>query len=129
MATVATYNLYLGADLTVIFGVTDPSDLARRAREVHDQVGATDFPRRALAIARVLVREEVDVVGLQEAARWSRVVADGDGETRAEVWLDFLDELRAALVSEGQEYDVHACTANFWGGAHVPGAGEMTVLG
>lgn len=129
MATVATYNLYLGADLTVVFGVTDPADLARRAREVHDQVDATDFPQRAAAIARVLVREQVDVVGLQEVARWSRVVAGGDGATHTEVWLDFLDELRAALVSAGEEYDVHACTANFWGGAQVPGVGEMSVLG
>lgn len=126
---VATYNLYLGADLTVIFAATDAEDLARRARHVLDQVVATDFPARAAAIARLLVRDRVDVVGLQEVARWSRHVADGAGRSRPEVWLDFLDVLLEALAREGEAFDVHARTANFRGGADVAGADRMSVLG
>ena len=125
---VASYNLYLGADLTVVFAATDEQDLAKRARVVLDQLVATDFPARAQAIARLLVGERVDVVGLQEVAQWSRV-AGAAGAERAEVWLDFLTELRAALVRAGAEYDVHACTANFRGGAPVDGGDAMSVLG
>lgn len=124
---VATYNVYLGADLTVIFAATDPADLSRRARAVFDQVVATDFPARAAAIARLLVRDRVDLVGLQEVARWSRQLPDAQGG--AEVWLDFLEELLGALSAAGQAYDVHACTPNFRGGAEVAGAETMSVLG
>lgn len=124
---VATYNVYLGADLTVIFEATDRADLSRRARAVFDQVVATDFPARAAAIARMLVRDRVDLVGLQEVARWSRQRPDAEGGE--EVWLDFLEELLEALAIAGQAYDVHACTPNFRGGAEVAGAETMSVLG
>lgn len=143
---VATYNLYLGADVTVVFGVTSPDDLAAQARVVLDQLLATDFPARAKAVAAILVRERVDVVGLQEVAQWSRVgspeagPADGPsdgpaggagagGGQAAEVWLDFLSELLAALERAGEAYDVHAHTSNFQGGATIPGEASMTVLG
>jgi endonuclease/exonuclease/phosphatase family metal-dependent hydrolase len=126
---VATYNLYLGADVTVVFAVTDAEDLASKAKVVHDQVVATDFPARAEAVARILVDEQVDLVGLQEVAQWSREVPGGDGEVRTEVWLDFLAELLDALGRAGREYDVRACTANFRGGAEVEGHEAMAVLG
>jgi endonuclease/exonuclease/phosphatase family metal-dependent hydrolase len=128
MLTVATYNLYLGADMSVVFGATSAADLAARARTVLDQVLATDFPGRAAVIARILVRERADVVGLQEVSRWSRG-SGGDGAQRSAVWLDFLDELSEALAAAGAVYDVHACTPSFRGGATVPGEGEMSVQG
>lgn len=126
---VATYNLYLGADMTVIFRVGSPEELAGQARAVLDQVVATDFPARAAAIARILVAQEVDVVGLQEVAQWSRVVREPGAVPRAEVWLDFLDELVDALAAAGNRYDVHACGVNFSGSAQVDGDEAMGVLG
>jgi endonuclease/exonuclease/phosphatase family metal-dependent hydrolase len=126
---VATYNLYLGADVTVVFSVTDAEDLASKAKVVLDQVVATDFPARADAVARILVDEQVDLVGLQEVARWSREVPGDDGGVGTEVWLDFLVELLDALRRAGQEFAVHACTANFRGGAQVEGHEAMAVLG
>jgi endonuclease/exonuclease/phosphatase family metal-dependent hydrolase len=127
---VATYNLYLGADVTVIFGVNSPEEFAAKARFVLDQLRATDFPARAAAIAAILVRERVDVVGLQEVATWSRSASENpDGAERSEVWLDFLDELLAALERAGEAYDVHAHTSNFRGGGAIPGEASMTVLG
>lgn len=126
---VATYNLYLGADMTVIFRVGSPEELAGQARAVLDQVVATDFPARAGAIARILVAQDVDVVGLQEVAQWSRVVEEPGGGPRVEVWLDFLDELMQALVAAGSRYDVHACGVNFSGSARVDGGEAMGVLG
>jgi endonuclease/exonuclease/phosphatase family metal-dependent hydrolase len=126
---VATYNLYLGADVTVVFGVRSPEELAAQARVVLDQVTATDFAVRAEAIARLLVAERVDLVGLQEVALWSREVSGEHGAERTEVWLDFLSVLLDALARAGRAYDVHACTANFRGGAHVEGQEAMGVLG
>jgi hypothetical protein len=123
---VATYNLYLGADLTVVFGVESREELAEQARHVLDQVMTTDFPARAETIAALLVRDRVDVVGLQEVARWS-------GNTSADalpprVWLDFLTVLLDALERAGERYEAHAVAANFHGSATVEGA-EITVLG
>lgn len=122
---VATYNLYLGADVTTVFSVTDAEELETQAARVLEQLVGTDFPSRAEAIARLLVREGVDVVGLQEAARWSREVAPG----QSEVWLDFLGEVLGALARAGSAYDVHALTENFRGGATVSGREAMSVLG
>lgn len=126
---VATYNLYLGADITVVFGVADESQLEGQARVVLEQVVATDFPGRAAAIAAILVRDRVDLVGLQEVAQWSRAVEGVGGGEQTEVWLDFLAELLDALTRIDGGYDVHARTANFRGGAVVAGAEAMSVLG
>ena len=122
---VATYNLYLGADLTPVFAVRDADELAGRAADVLAQVRATDFPSRAEAVARLLVRERVDLVGLQEVAQWSRLSDTGIHE----VWLDFLTELLEALARAGADFGVHAVTANFQGGAVVAGRAEMAVRG
>lgn len=126
---VATWNVYLGADLSVVFSVSGQDDLADRFRAVRDQVLATDFPARAEAIAALLVRERVDVVGLQEVARWSRTVEDVGGGSRQEVWLDFLALLLAALERAGAAYDAHASSRSFRGGARVPGGESMSVVG
>lgn len=125
MLRVATYNLYLGADLTLVFGVDSAEQMARQTAAVHRQLLGTDFPARAEAIAAILVRERVDVAGLQEVAQWRREGA-GSGETV--VWLDFLEELLGALERAGRRYTVHARTANFRGSAQVEGD-RVSVMG
>jgi hypothetical protein len=122
--TVATYNLYLGADLTVVFDVKSHEELTLRAGRVLDQVVATDFPARAELIARSLVASRVDVVGLQEVARWS----SAEEGARPQVWLDFCEVLLEALRGEGETYDAHASTPSFHGGAAV-GTTHTSVLG
>jgi hypothetical protein len=52
--TVATYNLYLGADLTPLFAASSPEELVQRAGQVYANVVKTDFPSRATAIAELL---------------------------------------------------------------------------
>ena len=127
---VATYNIYLGADLTLVFGAQDPAHLIRQARLVHQQLLATDFPARAEAIARLLARERVDLVGLQEVAQWSRSRVGPDARSGPdEVWCDFLPELLAALGRAGAPYDAHAVNANFQGGSAVSADEAMSVLG
>lgn len=127
---VATYNLYLGADLTLIFGAQDPEHLTGQARLVQQQLHATDFPARAEAMARSLVRERVDVLGLQEVARWSRAAPGPDGgPSEPTVWCDFLVEILGALEQAGAAYDVHAVNDNFSGSASISAAEAMSVLG
>lgn len=52
--TVATYDLYLGADLTPLFSAPSPQELVARAGRTYAKVVRTDFPPRAEAIARLL---------------------------------------------------------------------------
>ena len=120
--TVATYNLYLGADLALLFGVTSAAELDTQVSVVRDQLARTDFTQRAAAIARILARESVDVVGLQEVSRWATAPLSSDGAVGPEVVLgDFLPTLLDALVKAGTPYDVHAVNRSFTGGLPVDG--------
>jgi len=127
---VATYNVYLGADLTLIFGVRSNDHLLEQARLVHEQLVGTDFPSRAEAIARLIVRERIDVIGLQEVAQWSLSPLRSDGSQGEPVlWCDFLSELLHALARLGTPYDAHASNSNFHGGAAISTQEAMSVLG
>jgi endonuclease/exonuclease/phosphatase family metal-dependent hydrolase len=127
--TVATYNLYLGADLARLFAVTSPEELAAEVEELRDQLARTRFPERAAAVARIIAREEVDVAGLQEVTRWSLAPAAGGGAPDQErVLEDFLPVLVDALAAAGTPYDVHAVDGGFGGSLPVDG-GVMAVAG
>jgi len=112
---VATYNLYLGADLSLLFGVADVGGLADAVERVREQLDGTRFEERAAAVARLLAREQPDLVGLQEVARWttSEVVDGGPGPER--VTVDFLSTLLGALEDTGHAYDAHVVNENFAG--------------
>jgi len=117
---VATYNLYLGADLSPVLVASDTGEAHLAVAEVMRELELTDFASRARAIARLLVREQVDLVGLQEVTVWMRndtVVSDFQGEL-----LDALAELDAP-------YDVHAAGANFSGSGPIAEGEEMSLQG
>lgn len=121
--TVATYNLYLGADLALLFGVTSVDELATQVAVVRDQLVRTDFTQRAAAVARILAREQVDVVGLQEVSRWATAPVSPEGTAGCEeVLADFLPTLVDALAAAGTPYDVHAVNHSFAGGLPVDGS-------
>jgi len=122
---VATYNLYLGADLALLFGATDAADLDRRVGLVLEQLRATAPAERAAAVARLLARNRPDLVGVQELTRWTLAPEAGP----AVVLGDFRAELQAALERAGCPYDVHAVAPSFGGGMPVPGAGLLSVEG
>ena len=116
MADVATYNLYLGADLNPLFGATSFPDLVGRAGQVYAAMEATNFPERAEAIADLLAKERPDVVGLQEVALWS--TAPGTVQTPTApftVTYDFLDLLLDELAERGVPYEEVATNENFTG--------------
>jgi endonuclease/exonuclease/phosphatase family metal-dependent hydrolase len=127
---VATYNLYLGADLALLFGATDAASLTERVAEVRAQLAATSFEERAVAIARILAREQPDVIGLQEVARWTTALLGPDGSRGAEtVHADFLPTLVAALAEAGCRYDAYAPNLNFSGGLALGDGTWMGVSG
>jgi endonuclease/exonuclease/phosphatase family metal-dependent hydrolase len=118
--SVATYNLYLGADLTPLFGATSQQELAQRAAEVYAHVVKTDFPSRAEAIAALLARRPPDLVGLQEVALWETGPIGGALTPS----YDFLRLLLDALAARGLAYRPAVANVNF-GGALPVGATTM----
>jgi endonuclease/exonuclease/phosphatase family metal-dependent hydrolase len=122
---VATYNVYLGADLSLLFDVTDLDELADRIRIVRGQLDATRSADRAQAVATLLARERPDLVGLQEVSRWVRTPIGGDEE----VLVDFLPTLLAALEETGTPYDAHAVHPSFSGAMPVSDTEWVGLLG
>ena len=105
---VATYNLYLGANLQPLFAAT-PETVAGLAQAVWDHVEQVDFRVRAQAIARLLDAAEPDVVGLQEVALWER----GTSPATLQSVYDFQQILLDALAARGEDYRAVAVTRNF----------------
>jgi endonuclease/exonuclease/phosphatase family metal-dependent hydrolase len=107
---VGTYNIYLGADLSILLGPRDDAELDRHRAEVQRQLLTTAFPSRARAVARVVAGRRLDLVGLQEACLWE---ADG----RA-LW-DHTALLLEALDGLGEPYEVVATQPTFRGSGSV----------
>ena len=71
--TVASYNLYLGADLNPLFNpaVDTLPELVQAAGSVYAAMVATNFPERAKTLARLIAEEHPDVLGLQKSSSTS----------------------------------------------------------
>jgi endonuclease/exonuclease/phosphatase family metal-dependent hydrolase len=106
--TVATYNLYLGADLTPLFTASSPEQLVQRAGQIYANMVRTDFPSRAEAIATLLAANPPDVVGLQEVELWETGPIGGPLRPS----YDFLQLLLAALDRHGLAYRPVAVNVN-----------------
>ncbi|MEP6816655.1 MAG: endonuclease/exonuclease/phosphatase family protein [Marmoricola sp.] len=127
---VATYNLYLGADLSLLFGVSDLGRLAETVEVVRDQLERTRFEERARAVASILARERPDLVGLQEVTRWTVAPHHADGSPGPEtVLVDFLPALVEAMNVAGCAYDVHVVSKSFSGAMPVLGNEWLSVAG
>ncbi|MDP6368396.1 MAG: hypothetical protein QF615_02220, partial [Planctomycetota bacterium] len=74
---VASYNLYLGADIAPIMAATDGATLIGAVSAAWAQVRANDFTERAVAIADQIEAEGPDLIGLQEVSIY-RVQSPGD---------------------------------------------------
>lgn len=118
-ATVATYNLYLGADLTPLFTAAPGLPLVQAAAAVHAQMIATDFPARAERIAREIAEQSPSLVGLQEVALWQ--TAPLSDPTQLTTTFDFLEILLDALEAEGVPYAPVATNVNFGGALPISG--------
>jgi hypothetical protein len=108
--TVATYNLYLGADLSPLFGEVEPDRLAAQAAALWSAVEASRPVERMHAAAAVLARRLPEVIAVQEAALWRA------GRTGAHRTHDLLDLLLASLHELGAGYRVAVRTDSFTSG-------------
>ena len=96
--SVMTQNLYLGSTLTPAITATTPAAFLAAVAQIYGTAVATNFPRRAEAIADTIAAEEPDLVGLQEVTKWiaQRTVAGS-----ALPSYDFLAILQAELAERG----------------------------
>ncbi|HMI80805.1 MAG TPA: endonuclease/exonuclease/phosphatase family protein [Solirubrobacterales bacterium] len=102
IVNVMTRNLYLGADLTPAIESKSTSEFIEANGAIVRQVEATNFPVRARGLAKEILQNQPDLVGLQEVALWRTAppslgpVFSGKPEATT-VKYDFLKLLLAQL--------------------------------
>ncbi len=97
--TVMSRNLYLGADVGVAMELIP--DFSAAAQFMWNQVAATDFSLRAPVLAKEVIDQGADVVGLQEATNW---YCKKNLWSKKVVIFDFTKEFLAATKAAGSEY-------------------------
>jgi endonuclease/exonuclease/phosphatase family metal-dependent hydrolase len=100
---VMTWNLYVGADLTRAIQAKTPEALLEANAEVFRVLHQTDFHERARAIAAQIVKEDPDVVALQEAVLWLTGPLNDPAQATT-VEYDFVRILQDELDSLGAPY-------------------------
>lgn len=108
--TVMTRNLYFGTSLDGVLTATNLLDVMKEVDKAYKAVHKTNFPERAEALAREIVKAGPQLIGLQEAAIW-RIQSPGDilkgGTTPAtKVVFDFVQILLDELAERGACYEV-----------------------
>ena len=105
---VATYNVYVGADVAVAIQAVstgDPAKIIAGVTSYWQNVLSTDFHARAAAIAKQIDTKDPALVGLQEMA--SYFIGPYDPTTQASTpLLNFESELLGALSDRGLHYAV-----------------------
>ena len=96
---VMSRNIYLGADVGVAMKLLP--DFKAAAQFMWDQVAATDFSKRAPLLAKEIITNKADVVGIQEATTWICKKNAWSGKTEV---LNFTDQLLDATKKLGTEY-------------------------
>jgi endonuclease/exonuclease/phosphatase family metal-dependent hydrolase len=106
---VMTRNLYLGADLTPAITSSSQPQFFEANGGIIRQVEATNFPVRAKGLAKEILGQKPDLVGLQEVALWREaepslgpVLTGVPAATK--VKYDFLKLLLAQLNKRGPLY-------------------------
>lgn len=98
-------NLYIGADVTSLFAITDPSQVPGKLQELFTTIEQTNFNERAGRLAELIKQKNPDIIGLQEVSHLIRTnTADS---TRDRDW-DYLQIMLDALTAQGLTYTVAA---------------------
>ena len=107
---IMSWDLYLGADATIILGTT-PEQVPPVATEIYRQVQATNFPERAKAIAEQISKKNPDFICLQEAVIWQLLSPPGF-KPEIHFEYDFLKILLEELKSRGLNYEAISTNQN-----------------
>lgn len=97
---VASQDLGLGGNLEAVLAAP-PAAQPAAADALWAQKDASDFTRRAAALAAGITARAPDVLAVQSALQWRRTAPASGVETTA---ADYLDLLVAALASRGYAY-------------------------
>jgi hypothetical protein len=114
--TVMTRNIFLGADLGPALAADTLCGAIDGSGVILNEVDDTNFPERAVPLAREILRSKADLVGLQEVALWRQQIPSDlppefGGTEATEVRYDFLQLLleqlgaRYQVVEVQQEFD------------------------
>ena len=139
--TVMTRNVYLGADLSPALGAATIPEAIDGAGEIYNEIERTNFPERAVPLAKEIKKSKADLVGLQEVATWYvQMPSDGGnpgttgiGTDATDVKYDYLQEM---LDNLGGKYKVVTDQAEFEGelpadidGSDATGGGPLAAFG
>ena len=114
--TVMTYNVYVGGSASSVLSVDNLLEVPAAVGNMYNSVVASDFPGRAVGIAKSIKAYQPHLIGLQEVSL-IRTQSPGDriagGTVPAEeVAIDFLQILMHVLQAEGLNYQVAAKVEN-----------------
>jgi endonuclease/exonuclease/phosphatase family metal-dependent hydrolase len=111
--TVMTRNLFLGADLSPALDATTIDGAIDGSGVIWNELLSTNFPERAVPLAREIKNSGADLVGLQEVALWRQQIPSdlgapptGVGQPATQVKFDFLALLMQELNAIGGNYEV-----------------------
>lgn len=122
---VATYNLFLGANLKPIYEATSQYQLLLEAANAWNHVQATDFRIRAGAIARQIGGKHPHLVALEEVSLWE--TASALAPTVFTTRYDYLQLLLDSLSAQGTPYRTAIVNPNFT--AVLPVALDLSLFG
>lgn len=114
--TVMTYNVYVGSSADPLLGVENLLQVPTEVAKMYNNVIASDFPSRAVAIAKSIKTYQPHLIGLQEISL-IRQQSPGDSITNRDpdaekVVLDYLEILMDTLQAEGLNYEIAAQVEN-----------------
>ena len=66
--TVMTRNIYVGADVDIILAAENPQDIPLLVTQAFQTMMATNFPERAVALAKEVFESNPHLIGLQEVS-------------------------------------------------------------
>jgi endonuclease/exonuclease/phosphatase family metal-dependent hydrolase len=98
---VMTWNIYVGTNVDVVLSVSDPNEVPVAVAAAYDTVYLTDFPARAMQIAKIIGKNQPHMIGLQEVSLIERYEPGNPDPVQS---LNYLEILLNALAQQGLNY-------------------------